>query len=263
MNRPEKEIEGRGFMAGHSKWANRKHRKSRQDEKRGKLFSKMARAIAIATRQGGPDPEANPTLRALIDKAKSYGVPNDNIERAIRRGSGDTGEADYEEFQYEGYGPGGAALLLDIVTDNRNRTASEVRHIFSRHGGNLGESGCVAWMFERRGLLVLDQGTGIDEDDLFLLAAEVGAEELEQDEDAFQVITAPDALEQVRQALLEAGYTLSLAEVTYLPKTQTHVCGGDAQRLLRLIEALEDHDDVQEVYGNFDIDDEELDTYVG
>ncbi len=243
-------------MAGHSKWANRKHRKARQDAKRGKVFSKMAREITIATRQGGGDPDANPRLRLAVDRAREYSVPQDNIERAIKKGLGKQEGVSYEEIRYEGYGPGGAALMLDLVTDNRNRTAQEIRFIFSRHGGNLGESGCVAWMFEQKGLILTEPGAA--EDEVFLVAVESGAEDVENDGGTLSVITPPAAFADVLKALQQAGIPLGPAEVTYLPSSQIQLEGTEAQQLVRLVDALEDQDDVQNVYGNFEIADDSL-----
>jgi len=248
-------------MAGHSKWANRKHRKQRQDKKRAKMFSKMARRITVAARKGGGDPELNPTLRMAMEKALSLGVPKDNIERAVKRGTGELDGGMLEEFQYEGYGPGGVALLLDIVTDNRNRTASELRYLFSEHGGNLGEQGCVQWMFTRKGKIVIDAQNGdIDADELLLSAADGGAEDMNQLDGTFEVLTPSDELMQVRAAL-EDDYPVQSSDFTYVTDNYVRIDGGEAQRLLKLLDALEDQDDVQEIYGNFDIDDSEWERY--
>ncbi|MFO8059823.1 MAG: YebC/PmpR family DNA-binding transcriptional regulator [Bacillota bacterium] len=249
-------------MSGHSQWANRKHRKARQDAKKGKVYSKMARKITVAARNGGKDPETNALLSAAIDEARSLGVPNDNIERAIKRGTGELEGVRLEEFQYEGYAPGGVALLLEIVSDNRNRTASELRYLFSKHGGNLGESGCVAWMFTRKGrILIRDEG--LDEDELFLVAAEGGAEDLNSVNGSFEVITSPADVYSVREALASTGYPVESAGFTYLTDNYVSVEGKSAQRLIRFLDALEDHDDVQEVFGNFDISEEDLEQYAG
>lgn len=250
-------------MAGHSQWANRKHRKSRQDAKKGKIFSKMAREITIAARQGGGDPDTNPRLRLALERARQLGVPNDNVERAIKRGIGEISAEDYEELTYEGYGPGGVALMLRVVTDNRNRTASDLRYLFSRNGGSLGESGSVAWMFDRKGLLIIDRSkTPLDEDELLMVALEAGAEDFEANEDSYHIITPPSELEAVRDALVAAGCSsFNVAEVTQLPKSQVRVEGKEAQQLLKLLDALDDHDDVQEIYGNYDIAEEVLAAY--
>ncbi len=243
-------------MAGHSKWANRKHRKARQDEKRGKIFSKMAREITMAAREGGGDPETNARLRLAIDKAKEMLVPADNIERAINRGLGNMEGVTYEEIRYEGYGPGGAALMFDALTDNRNRTAQEIRYVFSRFGGNLGESGCVAWMFEQKGLIVLEGDH--DEEEVFMLAVDAGADDVQNEEGSITIITSPDIFTEVRAALEQEGLSPSVAEITYLPANQMEVSGRDAQQLIKLVDALEDQDDVQNVYGNFEITDDSL-----
>lgn len=245
-------------MAGHSKWANIKHKKEKEDARRGKLFTKLSRQITVAAREGGPDPAANARLRLAIEKARAVNMPMENIERAIKRGTGELEGANYEELIYEGYGPGGVAIMLEIMTDNRNRTASEVRHLFSRYGGNLGETGCVAWMFERRGLITIDRSSVQDEDALLLAAAEAGADDVKSNDDQFEVYTDPDVLEQAKEYLTQAGYTIASAGLTMIPKTSVQVVGEDAARLMKLLDALEDHDDVQEVYANFDVPDEVL-----
>ncbi len=246
-------------MAGHSQWANRKHRKQRQDAKKGKIYSKMARKIAVAARKGG-DPEKNSELKVAIEEAKALSVPNDNIERAILRGTGQLEGSRLEEFQYEGYAPGGVAVLLEIVSDNRNRTASELRYLFAKYGGNLGESGCVAWMFRRKGR-VLITGDDVDEDELFLDAAEGGAEDLEAVNGSYEVITAPSEVIDVRQALENFGYAVETAGFTFITDHRVPVQGEEARELVRFLDALEDHDDVQEIYSNFEVDEEELEKY--
>ncbi|OUM94730.1 MAG: transcriptional regulator [Firmicutes bacterium ZCTH02-B6] len=245
-------------MAGHSKWANIKHKKEKEDARRGKMFTKLSRQITVAAREGGPDPAANGRLRLAIEKARAVNMPMENIERAIKRGTGELEGAAYEELIYEGYGPGGVAIMLEIMTDNRNRTASEVRHLFSRYGGNLGESGCVAWMFERRGLVTVDRASVQDEDALVLAAAEAGADDVKRNEEQFEVHSAPEVVEQVKEYLAQAGYTIASAGLTMVPKTSVEVTGEDAAKLLKLLDALEDHDDVQEVYANFDVPDDVL-----
>lgn len=248
-------------MAGHSQWANRKHRKAKQDAKKGKLFSKMSKKITVAARKGGGDQELNPTLRMAVEKALSLGVPKDNIERAIKKGTGELEGGQLEEFQYEGYGPGGVALLLDIVTDNRNRTASEIRHLLSEYGGNLGQSGCVSWMFTRKGKIVIKSTNGeIDEDELFLSAAEGGAEDLKNLDESFEVLTPYDNLMQVRESL-EDDYPIENSGFTYVTDNYVKISGTEAQRLLKLLDELEDQEDVQEIYGNFDIDEREWEEY--
>lgn len=247
-------------MAGHSQWANRKHRKARQDAKRGKLFSRLGREIMIAAREGGGDPDANARLRMAIERARQASLPADNIERAIKRGTGELEGQSFEELMYEGYGPGGAALLIQIVTDNRNRTASEVRHLFSKHGGNLSEKGSVAWMFERKGLLYVERSeVTMDEEELMLASIEAGAEDFRSNDEGFEIITSVDDLESVRTELEEAGVNkFSTVELTQLPVNQVAVDGKEAEQLLRLLDALEDHDDVQSLYSNFDISEELL-----
>lgn len=249
-------------MAGHSQWANRKHRKARQDAKKGKIFSKMGRKIAVAARNGGGDPDANPELRASIDEAKALGVPNDNIDRAIKRGTGELEGIRYEEFTYEGYAPGGVAVLLEIVSDNRNRTASELRYLFSKYGGNLGESGCVAWMFNRKGRIVVN-GDDLDEDELFLVAADGGAEDLHPVDGIYEVVTSPSDVFLVREALTQNGYSVTSAGFTYVTDNLVEVEGRGAEKLMKFLDALEDHDDVQEIYANFRMSEEDMEEYGG
>ena len=248
-------------MSGHSKWSSIKHKKGAADAKRGKLFSKLARSIIVAAKEGGGDPANNLALQNAIEKAKSYSMPKDNIERAIAKGSGDGADSNaFEAIVYEGYGPEGVAVIAEALTDNKNRTASDVRHTFAKFGGNLGSSGAVAWQFERRGV-VLVSATGVDEDELFLAAADGGAEDLEQDGDTFQVTSAPEALAAVREAITAAGFTIESAELAMLPKTTVAIDDeSKARQLMRLIDALEDNDDVQEVYANFDIPEQVLEA---
>lgn len=217
----------------------------------------MARMIEQAAREGGGDPSANFRLRLAIEKARAVNLPSENIERAIKRGIGELEGQSFEEIVYEGYGPGGVAVLLQIMTDNRNRTASDIRHLFSKHGGNLGESGCVAWMFEKKAELRV-AAQGVDEEELMLAAAEAGAEDIEEDDEAFVVVAPPDVLSEVRQALTDQGFNVTEAEVTMRPKNTVSVEGEVAKKVLDLLNALEDHDDVQDVYANFDISDEAL-----
>ena len=240
-------------MSGHSKWANIKHRKGRQDAARGKLFGKLAKAIEIAAREGGGNVEFNPTLATAVFKAKAASMPNDNIDRAIKRGTGEVAGAQYEEIWYEGYGPGGVALYVQILTDNRNRAASDVRSTFTRSGGNLGEPGSVGYLFSQKGLI---EAKG-SEDEVLLAALEAGAEDVRDVGDGwFEVVTAPGDLQKVRTALESAGLQLESADITQLPSTTVPVAEGDARKLLRLIDALDDLDDVQAVFSNYDIDDE-------
>jgi YebC/PmpR family DNA-binding regulatory protein len=247
-------------VSGHSKWSSIKHKKGAADAKRGKLFSKLSRAIIVAAKEGGPDPAGNLALQNAIEKARSYSMPKDNIERAIARGSGQEADAAaFETILYEGYAPGGVALLVEALTDNRNRTASEVRHLFSKHDGNLGESGSVAWLFERRGLVLVDGSA--DEDELLLAAAEGGADDVALDGSTYQVTAAPESLTAVREAVEDAGFAVDSAELTMVPKTTIEVEDESAaKKILRLIDALEDNDDVQEVYANFDIPERVLET---
>ena len=240
-------------MAGHSKWANIKHRKGRQDAKRGKLFGKLAKAIEVSAREGGGNPDFNPTLATAIDKAKAASMPNDNIDRAIKRGTGEVEGAAYEEFFYEGYGPGGVALYVQVLTDNRNRAASDVRSTFTRHNGNLGEPGSVGYLFEQKGL-ILALG---DEDTVILSALEAGAEDVrEAGEDSFEVVTEASSMRSVRDTLVEDGVEVESADVTQLPMNLVPVEEGEAKKLLRLIDALDDLDDVQAVFSNYDIADD-------
>jgi YebC/PmpR family DNA-binding regulatory protein len=240
-------------MSGHSKWSSIKHKKGAADAKRGKLFSKLSRAIIVAAREGGPDPAGNLALQNAIEKARSYSMPKDTIERAVAKGAG-TGDdaAAYETIVYEGYAAGGVAVLVEALTDNRNRTASDVRHLFAKHDGNLGTTGAVAWLFERRGV-VLVPGE-LDEDEVLLAAADGGAEDIARDGSSWQVLSAADDLHRVREALEGAGIAVESAEITMLPKTAVDVEDeATAKKILRLMDALEENDDVQEVYANFDI----------
>jgi YebC/PmpR family DNA-binding regulatory protein len=248
-------------LSGHSKWSSIKHKKGAADAKRGKLFSKLARSIIVAAKEGGGDPDNNLALANAIEKAKSYSMPKDNIERAIAKGSGSGADADaVEAIVYEGYGPEGVAVIVEALTDNRNRTASEVRHIFAKFGGNLGTTGAVAWQFERRGV-VLVPTDGVDEDELFLAAADGGADDLDADSDVFQITSAPENLQAVRGAIEEAGFPIESAELSLLPKNTVAVDDeGKARQLMRMIDALEDDDDVQEVYANFDIPEQVLEA---
>jgi len=243
-------------MSGHSKWATIKRRKGAQDEKRSKMFAKLLRAIEVAAREGGGNVEGNMTLASAVQKARDYSVPVDNIDRAIKRGAGEAGGARYEEVMYEGYGPGGVAVLVEALTDNRNRTSSEVRHIFTKHGGNLGEPGSVAWTFEKKGEVVVD-GSRYSEDDL-LPAIDAGAEDVALDGDVWEVVTGPSELTEVRRALEDAGVEIDSAELVQRPTTRTPVDEDRVGTLMRLIDALEENDDVQGVHANFDVDAEVL-----
>jgi YebC/PmpR family DNA-binding regulatory protein len=242
-------------MSGHSKWATIKRKKGATDAKRSNQFAKLLRAVEVAARDGGSgDVKANMTLASAVEKAKSFSVPTDNIDRAIKRGTGaEEGAARYDEVAYEGYGPGGVALFVETLTDNRNRTAQEVRHAFSRHNGNLGEAGSVAWMFARKGLIQIDRDHAADEDRLLELALEAGADDLADADGTWEITTDPMAFGAVRDAVVAAGVPIVSAELTMIPQTSVPVEGGQAKQVLALLEALEDLDDVQNVYGNFDI----------
>ena len=250
-------------MSGHSKWSSIKHKKGAADAKRGQLFSKLSRAIIVAAKEGGPDPAGNLALQNAIEKARSYSMPKDNIERAIAKGSGADAEgSSFETVIYEGYGPEGVAVLVEALTDNRNRTASEVRHLFAKHGGNLGTTGAVAWQFERKGV-VLVHADGVDEDALVLVVAEAGAEDVELDGSSFVVTSAPESMSAVRAAVEAAGFTIESLELAMVPKVSVAVADeGVARQLIRLVEGLEDTDDVQDVYANFDIPEAVLEAVV-
>ena len=250
-------------MSGHSKWSSIKHKKGAADARRGKLFSKLSRALIVAAREGGPDPAANLALQNAIEKARSYSMPKDNIERAIARGSGADSDAQaFEQVVYEGYGPNGVAVIVEALTDNRNRTASDVRHVFTKNEGNLGTTGAVAWLFERRGVILVDAERA-DEDELTLAAAEGGADDVEQDGSSFRVTSTPEVLSAVREAIEAAGMEVDSAELTMVPKTTVSLEDENAaKKTLRLIDALEENDDVQEVYANFDIPERVMEAVV-
>ncbi|MDK2823837.1 MAG: hypothetical protein PWQ67_2356 [Clostridia bacterium] len=248
-------------MAGHSKWANIKHRKSKQDAQKGKMFTKLAREIIVAAKQGGGDPNGNFRLRIAIEKAKSANMPNENINRAIQKGVGG-GEGDnYEEVVYEGYGPGGVAITLNIMTDNRNRTAGDIRHLFSKYGGNMGETGCVSWMFNKKGYLTINkENLDINEDDLLLVGLEVGAEDIKVEDDIIEIITNPDDFEEVKTNLEQQGIQFAEAEISMIPQNTVEINDLEqAKKLMKLMDAFEEHDDVQNVYANYDIPDEIMD----
>jgi len=241
-------------VSGHSKWSTIKHKKGAADAKRGKLFTKLSRSILVAAKEGGGDPATNIALANAIEKARSYSMPKDNIDRAIARGSGEGNDgAVFETVVYEGYGAEGVAVIVEALTDNRNRTAADVRHLFAKHGGNLGATGAVAWQFERRGI-VLVSAEGVDEDELFLAVAEAGADDVDRDGSMFQISSGPEQLQAVRQAVEEAGFTVDSAELSMVPKVTVAIeDDATAKKVVRLVEALEDNDDVQDVYANFDI----------
>ncbi len=241
-------------MSGHSKWANIKHKKAKVDAQKGKIFTKLGRELIVAARAGGPDPANNFRLKIAVDNAKAANMPNDNIQRAIQKGAGGGEGTSYEELRYEGYGPGGVAIMVNILTDNRNRTAGEMRHIFSKNGGNMGETGCVSWMFEEKGQITVPQTGDLTEDDLMLISLDCGAEDLEADEDAFQIYTVPDDLESVRQALIDQGISVTESAVNLVPQNMVEIADKDqAEKLIRLMDTLEDHDDVQGLYSNFEL----------
>ncbi|MEG6522192.1 YebC/PmpR family DNA-binding transcriptional regulator [Desulfotomaculum sp. 1211_IL3151] len=240
-------------MSGHSKWSTIKRKKAKVDAQRGKIFTRLSKEIIIAARNGGPDPNGNMRLKAAIEKAKVANIPNDNIQRAIQKGAGGGDGANFEEFSYEGYGPGGAAILLNVATDNRNRTAGEVRHILTKYGGNLGETGCVGWMFNEKGMIIIDrQETDLSEDDMMLAALEAGAEDVKAEEDSFEVTTAPADFGAVKAALEEQGLPVADAELTMVPQSTVKLQGDLAEKMNKMIELLEDNDDVQEVFTNFE-----------
>jgi len=248
-------------MAGHSKWANIKHRKGAQDAKRGKIFTKLIKEITIAARIGGGDLEANARLRLAVDKAKQSNMPKDNIERAIKKGTGDLDGVTYEEGIFEGYGPGGVAVIVEFMTDNRTRTVADVRHAFNKYGGSLGVSGSVAFMFDRKGQIIFNADN--DFDTIFEAALEAGAEDVKDEDGVIEVITDPAEFENVRNTLTQQGLEFESAEVTMIPQNMNPVEGKQAESLMKMIDVLEDNDDVQNVYANFDISDEEMERIMG
>jgi len=246
-------------MAGHSKWAQIKHKKARVDAQKGKRFAKLIREIQVAARMGGPDPDLNPRLRLAIDRAKAANMPMDNIERAIKKATGGDEGAGYEETIYEGYGPGGVAIMIVTLTDNKNRTTGEVRHVLTKYGGNLGKSGTVAWQFTEKGVIYVER-EGTSEDDVFAVAVEAGAEDFKTLSDSYEITTEVKNFGAVKAAIEASGFKVSSGEITRVPKNTVKVSGGDAERLLKLIEALEELDDVQDVYANFDIPEEVMEA---
>ena len=245
-------------MAGHSKWNNIKNKKGKEDAKRAKEFTKLGRYIMVAAKEGGGDPEYNPSLSAAIDKAKAANMPNDNIERAVKKGTGELGGEDYEEIVYEGYGPAGIAVLVAALTDNRNRTAPDVRHAFDKCGGNLGQAGCVTFMFDRRGVIAIEREDSIDEDELTMLAIELGAEDFSAEAEGFEIITSMEDFNAVRDGLQDAGYKFAMAELTYIPQNTIEITDETGlKNMEKLIDMLEDNDDVQEVFHNWEMPEEE------
>ena len=246
-------------MSGHSKWANIKHKKGKADAARGAATTKISREITTAVRLGGADPTGNMRLKLALQKARENNIPKDNIQRAIQKGQGTLEGASYEEVTYEGYGTAGVALLVEAMTDNRNRTAAEMRHIFSKHGGNMGESGCVSWMFHKKGLVLIDKAPELSEEDLLAIVLEAGAEDMDSEGEEYEVTCAPDDFEGLLNAMEKAGIKWDSAEISMIPETTIALDGDDAAKLMRLVDALEEQDDVQNVYGNFDVPDEEED----
>jgi YebC/PmpR family DNA-binding regulatory protein len=248
-------------MSGHSKWSSIKHKKGATDAKRSKVFSRLIREITVAARLGGGDPDGNPRLRTAIAAGKTENMPKENIERAIKKGTGELEGTSYEETNYEGYGPGGVAVLVDCLTDNKNRAVADIKHSFDRYGGNLGEPGCVAWMFEKKGLIVIEKDK-VDEERLLDLALEAGAEDVKEEDTEFDVITSPSDFEAVKKAIVDAGLPHTIAEVTMIPKNTVKLEGKKAQQMLNLMQALEDSEDVNHIYANFDISDEVLEALI-
>ena len=246
-------------MSGHSKWASIRHKKGAVDAKRGKIFSRLIKEITVAARLGGRDPTGNPRLRVAIQAAKAENMPKDNIERAIKKGTGELEGTSYEEYNYEAYGPGGAAIMIDCLTDNRNRTVADIKHLFDRHGGNIGEPGCVSWMFEKKGLIVFEKNS-VEEERLLDLALEAGAEDIKEIETQFEVITDPADFETVKNAFDDEGLGYTLAEISMIPQNTVRLEGREAERMLNLMEALEENDDINHVYANFDIPDEVMEA---
>jgi len=242
-------------MSGHSKWSSIKHKKAITDARRGKLFTKLIRELTSAARAGGGSVEINPRLRTAVATAKNANMPADTMQRAIKKGTGELPGEVYEEVMYEGYGAGGVAVLVDILTDNKKRTVAEVRHFFAKHGGSLGENGCVAWMFDRKGLIILDV-VHIEEDDLLEIVLEAGGDDLKVEGDVYEIYTSPEAFEDVRSAIEERGLTIGMAEITMMPQNSVMVEGKQAEQILRFMDVLDDHDDVRKAYANFDISDE-------
>lgn len=243
-------------MSGHNKWSTIKHKKGAADAKRGKIFTKLIKEITVAAKLGGGDADGNPRLRTAIDKAKNENMPKENIERAIKKGTGELEGVTYEEINYEGYGPGGVAVLVEVMTDNRNRSVSDIRSIFTKCNGNMGETGCVSWMFDKKGLLIVSKQ--VDFDKLFEAALEAGAEDVSDQEEQYEVVTDPATFVEVRESLQRSGFAFESAEITMIPQTMIKLEGKQAESMLRLMERLEDNDDVQNVYANFDISEEEM-----
>ena len=246
-------------MSGHSRWATIKHKKGAADARRGKMFTKLIKEITVAARVGGGDPDGNPRLRTAVAAARAENMPQENVKRAIQKGTGELPGSVYEEFFLEAYGPGGVALMFEVATDNKNRTISEIRHILTKHGGNLGETGCVSWMFSKKGYIVVEKGK-VDEETLLNLVTEAGAEDMREDGSNWEVLSPPDKFHRVAEGLKSAHITPAAAEVSMVPQTYVKLSGKQAEQMLRLMEELEDHEDVQHVYANFDIEEAEIQT---
>lgn len=246
-------------MSGHSKWSSIKHKKGAADAKRGKVFTRLIKEITVAARLGGGDPDGNPRLRTAIQAAKAENMPKDNIERAIKKGTGELEGTSYEEVNYEGYGPGGVAMLINCLTDNKNRTVADIKHAFDRHGGNLGEPGCVSWMFEQKGSIIFDKEK-VGEEEVLDIALEAGAEDVKEEETVFEVITAPSDFEEVKKAFDDREMGYAVAEISMIPKNTVRLEGKKAEQMLHLMEAFEDNDDINHVYANFDISDEVMEA---
>ncbi len=238
-------------MSGHSKWANIKNRKGKQDAAKGKIFTKMAKLIAVAAREGGSDPEMNAKLRDAVAKAKAANMPNDNIDRAIKKGAGELAGTVYEEITYEGYGPGGVAVIVNALTDNKNRTAGDIRHAFDKNGGNLGTNGCVAYLFTKAGRIMIEKKDGLDEDELMMIALDAGAEDMETSEDGYEIKTAPEDFAKVMDALNDAGVEVLSGEIAMIPSTETDISEADAKKMEKMLDMFDDNDDVQEVWHNW------------
>ena len=246
-------------MSGHSKWHTIKHKKGAADAKRGKIFTRLIKELTVAARNGGGDPDTNPRLRTIVLEAKANNMPRENIDRAIRRGTGEEPGVSYEEVTYEGYGPGGVALMIETLTDNKNRTVGEIRHLLSKHAGNLAAENSVAWMFSRRGQIVVEKGK-VDEDKLLSVALDAGADDMNDDGSAWEVVCAPEQFEAVRDAVKALGVSPATAEVAMVPQNYIKLVGKEAQQMLKLMEAIEDHDDVQHVWANFDVEEKEIEA---
>lgn len=246
-------------MSGHSKWHSIKHKKAAVDAKRGNIFTKLIKEITVSARIGGGNPDMNPRLRTAILKAKENNMPQDNITRAIQKGTGELPGVSYEDYMYEGYGPGGVAVMVEVTTDNKNRTVSEIRHIFSKYNGNMGENGCVAWMFSKKGVILVDKEKA-DEEGLMMIALDAGAEDMKTEDTNYEIVTTLEDFEKVKDALTEQGVPIALAEITQVPQSTVKLVGKEAQQMIVLMEKLEEHDDVQNVSANFDIPEEEFDV---